>query len=64
MDAAHGHFVHTCDGMKEEGVLHRYYCLPSTGEWVDVSVHAILRGDWQARRFGAARWMNVTWQAM
>lgn len=60
---ASGRVMEKC-GMKEEGVLHRYYCLPSTGEWVDVSVHAILRGDWQARRFGAARWMNVTWQAM
>lgn len=62
-NAASGRVMDKC-GMKEEGVLHRYYCLPSTGECVDVSVHAILRGDWQTHRFGAARWINVTWQAM
>ena len=44
-NTASGRVLAKC-GMRQEGLLRSYYRLPSTGEWTDFAICAILRGEW------------------
>ena len=48
--------------MQREGVARQAWVLPS-GERADLVHRAVLRGEWQRSRRGAARWVNLLWQA-
>ena len=60
-NAASGRVMEKC-GMQREGVARQAWVLPS-GERADLVHRAVLRGEWQRSRRGAARWVNLLWQA-
>lgn len=60
-NAASARVLEKC-GMREEGIARQAWTLPS-GERADLVHRAVLRGEWQRRGCGAARWVNLLWQA-
>ena len=60
-NAASGRVMEKC-GMRTEGTARQAWVLPS-GERADLVHRAVLRSEWQRCRRGAARWVNLLWQA-